>query len=138
MNTILLDAAKNANNQQGGGMWTLLIIYVLIFVGIYFILIRPKSKRSKQEEELRNSLEIGDNITTIGGIVGRVVAIREEDDEIIIETGSDRTKMVFKRWAVSTVNNDKEDKKQEKEEKQDKKSFFGKKKKTEENSPAEK
>ena len=131
MNTILLDAAKNANNQQGGGMWTLLIIYVLIFVGIYFILIRPKSKRSKQEEELRNSLEIGDNITTIGGIVGRVVAIREE-------TGSDRTKMVFKRWAVSTVNNDKEDKKQEKEEKQDKKSFFGKKKKTEENSPAEK
>lgn len=132
MNNILLDAAAKSSNAQGGSMWTLLLIYVLIFVGIYFILIRPKSKRSKQEEELRNSLEIGDEITTIGGIVGRVVAIREDDDEIILETSSEKTKMIFKRWAVSTVNNDKEDKKQEKSEKQEKKSFFSKKKKSEE------
>ncbi|MBQ9673764.1 MAG: preprotein translocase subunit YajC [Ruminococcus sp.] len=134
MNTILLDAASSSG--QGGNMWTLIIIYALIFVGIYFILIRPKSKRTKQEEELRNSLEIGDEITTIGGIVGKVVAIREEDDEIVLESGSEKTKIVFKRWAISTVNNDKDT---EKTEKQEKKSFFGRKKKEgSEDSPAEK
>ena len=94
--------------SSGGGMWTLIIIYVLIFAGIYFILIRPKSKRNKQEQELRNNLEIGDEITTIGGIVGRVIAIREEADEIVLETGSEKTKMVFKRWAISSVNSEKE------------------------------
>ena len=97
-----------SGSAGGGSMWTLIIIYALIFVGIYFILIRPKSKKSKQEQELRNSLQIGDEITTIGGIVGRVIAIREEADEIVLETGSEKTKMVFKRWAISTVNSDKD------------------------------
>ena len=118
-------------------MWTLIIIYALIFVGIYFILIRPKSKKSKQEQELRNSLQIGDEITTIGGIVGRVIAIREEADEIVLETGSEKTKMVFKRWAISTVNSDK-DKTAEKTDKTEKKGFFGRKKKNAEENPVEK
>ena len=85
-----------SGSAGGGSMWTLIIIYALIFVGIYFILIRPKSKKSKQEQELRNSLQIGDEITTIGGIVGRVIAIREEADEIVLETGSEKT-----RWYLS-------------------------------------
>lgn len=116
---------------------TMIIVYVLIFVGIYFILIRPKSKKSKQEQELRNSLQIGDEITTIGGIVGRVIAIREEADEIVLETGSEKTKMVFKRWAISTVNSDK-DKPAEKTDKTEKKGFFGRKKKNAEENPVEK
>lgn len=124
------------SGNTGGSMWTLIIIYALIFVGIYFILIRPKSKKSKQEQELRNSLQIGDEITTIGGIVGRVIAVRDEADEIVLETGSEKTKMVFKRWAVSTVNSDKDEKPAEKTEKKESKGFFGRKKKeVEENSP---
>ena len=88
---------------------------------------------------MRNSLEIGDEITTIGGIMGRVVAIKDDEDAIIIETGSDRVKMKFKKWCISTVDTVKEapaqDKKADKTEaadKTEKKGLFGKKKKDEE------
>ena len=57
---------------------------------------------------MRESLEIGDEITTIGGIMGRVIAIRDDEDAIIIETGSDRVKMKLKRWSISTVDTEKE------------------------------
>ncbi len=131
MNLNLLSAGSS-----GGNMWTLIIIYALIFVGIYFILIRPKSKKNKQEQELRNSLEIGDEITTIGGIVGRVIAIRDEDEELVLETGSEKTKMVFKKWAISTVNTEKETTPAVKAEKT---GFFGRKKKKEDDdNPVEK
>ena len=133
MNLNLLSGSASGDNIS----WAFIIIYALIFVGIYFVLIRPKSKKSKQEQELRNSLQIGDEITTIGGIVGRVIAIREEADEIVLETGSEKTKMVFKRWAISTVNSDK-DKPAEKTDKTEKKGLFGRKKKDAEESPAEK
>ena len=133
MNLNLLSGSTNGSYSA----IVMIIIWFLIFVGFYFILIRPKSKRAKQEQELRNSLQIGDEITTIGGIVGRVIAIREEADEIVLETGSEKTKMVFKRWAISTVNSDK-DKPAEKTDKTEKKGFFGRKKKDAEESPAEK
>ena len=71
-------------------------------------MIRPNSKKKKEEAQLRNSLEIGDDITTIGGIMGKVVAIKDEEDAIIIETGSDRVKMKFKKWCISTVDTVKE------------------------------
>ena len=130
-----LNLASAASTPSGGSMWTLIIIYVLIFVGIYFILIRPKSKKNKQEQELRNNLEIGDEITTIGGIVGRIIAVREDADEIVLETGSEKTKMVFKRWAISSVNNEKE----KKEEPKENTGFFSKfKKNKEEENTAEK
>ena len=67
---------------------------------MYFTMIRPQKKRQKEEQEMRSSLEIGDEIITIGGIVGKVVTIREED--LIIETGADRNKMRIQRWAVNT------------------------------------
>ena len=67
---------------------------------MYFMMIRPQKKRQKEEQEMRSSLEIGDEIITIGGIVGKVVTIREED--IVIETGADRTKMKIQRWAINT------------------------------------
>ncbi|MDD5890097.1 MAG: preprotein translocase subunit YajC [Ruminococcus sp.] len=133
MNLNLLSGSTNGSYPA----IVMIIIWFLIFVGFYFILIRPKSKRAKQEQELRNSLQIGDEITTIGGIVGRVIAIREEADEIVLETGSEKTKMVFKRWAISTVNSDK-DKPAEKTDKTEKKGLFGRKKKDAEESPAEK
>ena len=137
MENLTMNLNLLSGSAGGGSMWTLIIIYALIFVGIYFILIRPKSKKSKQEQELRNSLQIGDEITTIGGIVGRVIAIREEADEIVLEIGSENTKMVFKSWAISTVNSGK-DKPAEKTDKTEKKGFFGRKKKNAEENPVEK
>ncbi|MGN0504778.1 MAG: preprotein translocase subunit YajC [Ruminococcus sp.] len=86
-----------------GNLW-IILVYVLLFVGLYFVLIRPNSKKKKQEEELKKNINIGDDITTIGGIVGKVVAVRDEDDEIIIESGTDRVKLRFKKWCIYSNN----------------------------------
>ncbi len=88
---------------QGGGegsFWTMIVLYGLIIAVFYFILIRPQSKQKKKEEEMRNSLEVGDTIVTIGGIIGRVLSIKEDD--IVIETGADRNKMKIKKWAIGS------------------------------------
>lgn len=117
-------AATGATDPaQGGcgGSYTLLIMYVLIFAGLYFFMIRPNSKKKKQEEELKKNINIGDDITTIGGICGKVVAVRDEDEEIIIETGSDRVKLRFKKWCIYSNNTaiaaQEEEKKRQAEEK---------------------
>lgn len=128
MNNILNSVLADTN--QGGSMGTfgIIIFYVLIFAALYFFLIRPNSKKKKEEAEMRNSIEIGDEITTIGGIMGRIVAIKDDEDAIIIETGSDRVKMKFKKWCISTVDTVKEQP-EKKDQPVEKKSFFGKKKK---------
>ncbi len=101
---------NGANNANGGmSMWVIILLYVAIFAAIYFFMIRPNSKRKKQEQAMRDNLEIGDEITTIGGIMGKVVSIKEETDSFVIETGADRVKMQFKRWALSSVDTIKED-----------------------------
>ena len=86
----------------------IILIYVALFAVLYFLLIRPNSKKKKQEQQMRNNITIGDDVTTIGGIVGRIVAIKEDEDAFIIETGSDRVKMKFKKWAISSVDTPKE------------------------------
>ena len=98
-----------------------LIMIVVMFAIIYFLMIRPENKRKKQAEEMRNSLKKGDVITTIGGIVGKVVTVKP--DTIVIETSDDRVRMELTKWAVSTNNTqqqnaaaDKKDKKADKEE----------------------
>ncbi len=126
MNTFLLQPQQTPQNGTGNIIF-MIVLYAAIFLALYFFLIRPNSKRKKQEAELRNNLEIGDEITTIGGIVGRVVAIKEEEDEIIIETGSDRCKLKMKRWCISSVNTVKEKPEAKTEEKTEKKGFFSKK-----------
>ena len=85
---VAAEQAANGGNQSS--MIFMILFYVAIFAALYFFLIRPNSKKKKEEAQLRNSLEIGDEITTIGGIMGRVVAIKDDEDAIIIETGSDR------------------------------------------------
>ena len=100
MINLLSLAASGTEGATGGNQYSSLIMIGLLFVVMYFLMIRPQRKRQKEEQEMRQSLEIGDEIITIGGIVGRVVTIREED--IVIETGADRTKIKFKRWAVNT------------------------------------
>lgn len=74
-----------------------MIVFILV---MYFFLIRSQNKKKKQEEEMKKNINIGDVITTIGGITGRVVAVRDEDDEIILETGADRVKIRFKKWCI--------------------------------------
>ena len=102
MNTFLLmqGAQQAAGGQGGAGSYSYIILMVLLVGVMYFMMIRPQKKRQKEEQEMRSSLEIGDEIITIGGIVGKVVTIREED--IVIETGADRTKMKLQRWAINT------------------------------------
>ncbi|HEX2938716.1 MAG TPA: preprotein translocase subunit YajC [Ruminiclostridium sp.] len=75
--------------------------FVVIIIVFYFFLIRPQRKKEKQTQQMRNSLQVGDNVTTVGGVLGRVVSIK--DDSIIIETGADRSKIQIKKWAIQTV-----------------------------------
>lgn len=79
-----------------GSMWPLLMMIVVF----YFILIRPNKKKEKETAAMRNSIEVGDEIITSGGIVGRVVIVK--DDTLIIESGSANTKMRIAKWAVHT------------------------------------
>ena len=97
-------ASPTAKPQQGSGAgsWLLIGGYILFFVVIgYFLIYRPNKKRKKQEEELRNSITLGDEVTTIGGIVGRVVNIK--DDNVTIESSLDKTLMEFKNWAIREI-----------------------------------
>lgn len=103
-----LNFFDTAAGTDGTSFLMIIVIYAAIFGLLYLFLIRPKSKRQKQDQKMRESLEIGDEITTIGGIMGRVIAIRDDEDAIIIETGSDRIKMKLKRWSISTVDTEKE------------------------------
>lgn len=74
---------------------------IALFVLLYFIMIRPQRKKEKETQRMREALQTGDSVTTVGGIVGRVVSIKE--DSIVIETGADRSKMQIKKWAIQTV-----------------------------------
>ena len=81
--------------------WGSLIIIVVMFVALYFFTIRPQKKQEKQINDMRNSLQVGDEITTIGGIIGKIVSIKEET--VTIETGRDGTKIRILRSAVRCV-----------------------------------
>lgn len=76
-----------------------IIMIVLFFAVMYFFMIRPENKRKKQAEEMRNGLKKGDVITTIGGIVGKVVMVNP--NTIVIETSDDRVRLELTKWAVS-------------------------------------
>lgn len=78
------------------------ILLVLMFGLLYFFMIRPENKRKKEAENLRNSLTVGDEITSIGGITGTVCAVK--DSTIVIETGADRVRIELTKWAVSSKN----------------------------------
>lgn len=79
--------------------YTGIIMIVLLFVVFYFFLIRPENKKKKQLQQMRSALKVGDEITTIGGMVGKVVSIK--DDMITFETGEDRVRIQVMRWAIS-------------------------------------
>ena len=113
MSNILTFLAEGETATSGDSLMATLVTLlpiVLVIVLMYFIVLRPQKKREKEEQKMRNNMRVGDEITTIGGICGRVVTIR--DDSLVIETGADRNKMTVKKWAIQscdTVHDPKED-----------------------------
>ena len=77
-----------------------IIMLVVLMAVFYFLLIRPENKRKKKAQEMRESVKKGDTITTIGGIIGRVVQVNK--DTLVIETSEDRVRMEVTKWAIST------------------------------------
>ena len=84
---------------MGSTVSTIIMVVALIAI-FYFLLIRPENKKKKQTTEMRNSLKVGDKITTIGGIQGTICHIK--DETLVIETGADRVRIEFTRWAISS------------------------------------
>ena len=90
-----------ANPEVPAGMGLSPIIMLVVMFGVmYFLMIRPENKRKKEAEQMRSALKVGDKITTIGGIVGKVVDVK--DEKFVIETGADQVRIEFAKWALST------------------------------------
>ena len=100
MNLILTVEAGAA-----GGSASMLVMLVLMFAVFYFFFIRPENKKKKTVEEMRNSLSVGDEITTIGAMTGKIVQVTE--DTVTFETGEDRVRIQVTKWAISTNSIDK-------------------------------
>jgi preprotein translocase subunit YajC len=107
-NTILLSAGTTAATTGAAkatgfaalfqNQWTVIIIWVVVLGALYFLLLRPQKKRQKEEQQMRENVQVGDQIITIGGISGRVIAVKEK--EVVLETGADRNKITIKKWAI--------------------------------------
>ena len=101
----LLDAAATtgANGQQQatsfGALLGTFLPLILMFVVVYFFMIRPQKKRDKQIQDMRSNLQIGDEVITTGGIIAGI-----KEDTVLIETGSDRSKIRLARWAIAQNN----------------------------------
>ena len=97
-----LEAAGNGGNAAaaGGGLFSIVIMLAPMLLIFYFMLIRPEKKRKKEAEALRNALKEGDKITTIGGLTGVIVNIKE--NTFVIETGADQVRIELAKWALST------------------------------------
>lgn len=95
--TLFLEAAATGTASS----MPMLLMVVIMFAVFYFFVIRPENKKKKKTEEMRNSLALGDEIVTIGGMIGKIVQITE--DTITFETGEDRVRIQTKKWAISTT-----------------------------------
>ena len=97
MNIAFLETASGS-----GSMCSSIIMMALIIVVFWFFIIRPQRKKDKETAKMRSELQVGDEIVTIGGIIGIIVSMKE--DSLVIETGSDRSKVRLARWAISGKN----------------------------------
>lgn len=96
----LADTAATTGKTGGSSMIVMIVIYAVIFGALYFFMIRPQKKKQKEEKKMRENLQVGDEIVTIGGIHGRVVSLKE--DSMVIESQVDRSKMTIARWALQS------------------------------------
>ena len=98
-------ATGDASAAGGASSYSGIIILVVMIAVFYFMLIRPENKKKKAAEEMRKNLSVGDKITTIGGMVGKIVDV--SGDLITFETGEDRVRIQVTKWAISTNSIDK-------------------------------
>ena len=101
MPILFFDTAAASADPAAAGSSSMIIMLVAMFAIFYFLIIRPENKKKKKAEDMRSSISLGDGITTIGGITGKVVQITE--DTITFETGEDRVRLQVKKWAISTT-----------------------------------
>ena len=97
----LFFALTEAEATPTGGGWVTLLLMVAMVAVFYFVGLRPQKKQEKAQNEMRNSLTVGDEITTIGGIIGKIISIKEET--CVIETSHDRTQIRILKSAISRV-----------------------------------
>ena len=98
--SFLLDAATNTGTNALGG-FSGIIMMVVLFAALYFFMIRPQKKQEKRDAEMRDSLAVGDEVTTIGGIIGKVVSIKGET--FVLETTREKTKIRVLKGAIRTI-----------------------------------
>ena len=97
----MLQFLEGTTTGLAGGDMVSTIVMLALMVGIfYFMLIRPENKRKKEAEQLRSSVKTGDKVTTIGGIIGTVVSVK--DEKFVLETSADQVRIEFAKWAIST------------------------------------
>jgi preprotein translocase subunit YajC len=96
----ILLTADTAVNPAMSGISTIVMLVAMLAI-FYFFMYRPQKKQEKETQEMRNSIEIGDVISTVGGIIGVVVRIK--DEMLLIESGADRTRIQIQKWAVRGV-----------------------------------
>ena len=99
-NPITLDSSTQTAANGPQSLILMVVWLAVIFGAMYFIMIRPQRKKQKEEKKMRDNLQVGDEIVTIGGIYGRVISLKE--DTIVIESASDHSKLTIARWALQT------------------------------------
>ena len=96
----LLESTTNTpSGDPTGGLSTIIMLLAMVAI-FYFMLIRPENKRKKEAEQMRSAVKVGDKVTTIGGILGKVVHV--SDEKFVLETGADQVRIEFAKWALST------------------------------------
>ncbi len=98
---LLEGEAGGTGTGNGGSMWLSIGLIALLFVFLYFFMIRPQKKQERKDAEMRDALQVGDEVTTIGGIIGKVVSIKGET--FVLETTKDKTKIRFLKGAIRSV-----------------------------------
>ena len=98
MNTLLI-SLLSAQPQAQGSAFSTIIMIVLMFAIIYFFMIRPQNKKQKEIQKFRNSLQVGQDIITIGGMHGTIKSINEEDNTVVLEVATG-TKIKFEKSAI--------------------------------------
>lgn len=98
--TLAADTTSSASTGAGGGTSLLVMVgwIAIMLVAMYFLMIRPQRKKQKEEKKMRENLQVGDEVVTIGGIYGRVISLKEES--MVIESKSDHSKLTIARWAL--------------------------------------
>ena len=96
----MIQFLETASSAGAGNIVTLVLPMIIVIIFMYLILYIPQKRQEKKDTQMRNSIDVGDEVTTIGGIVGRVASIK--DDTFVLETTSDRVKIRFRRSAISS------------------------------------